>query len=125
MGRMMFARSILSRIHLGMVSGFVWGGQEFGFLGGSMPTDIILHVILAMEIPRVYLFLGLFLGLYIPLQVSWLLIPFGFILTPRTLLFTSLLPMGMPMWVLLFPISMDLFELFKPSVKVDLKSKED
>ena len=90
-----------------------------------MPTDIILHVILAMEIPRVYLFLGLFLGLYIPLQVSWLLIPFGFILTPRTLLFSSLLSMGMPMWVLLFPISMDLFELFKPSVKVDLKSKED
>ena len=83
-----------------------------------MPTEIILHVILAMGVPRGYLFLGLFLGLYIPLQVSWLLIPFGFFLAPRTMLFSSLLSMGMPMWALLFPLSVDLAEVFKAS-KVD------
>lgn len=114
----MSVRSIHSLIPHGMVIGFVWDGPGFGFLGGSMPTEIILHVILAMGVPRGYLFLGLFLGLYIPLQVSWLLIPFGFFLAPRTMLFSSLLSMGMPMWVLLFPLSVDLAEVFKAS-KVD------
>ena len=90
-------------------------------------TEIVLHVILGMGMPRGYLFLGLFFGLYIPMQTSWFLIPLGFLLAPRTMLLSSLMILGMPMWILLFPITLDISDVYKANVKPDIKDapKED